>query len=201
MEQQSPVDIRQAMPGEVALIAFQYGAVPLHVVNTGHTIQANISPGLHLSLAGRQFPLLQFHFHAPSEHLVQGAPLDMELHLVHQSSDGELAVVGVFFRMGVAHPTIRILWDNLPDQAGDEFQSEELTIDPLDLVPAQSSVYTYTGSLTTPPYTEGVQWILFNDPLPVPPEQVERFKALFGTNARPVQPLGDRTICIEEYSR
>jgi carbonic anhydrase len=136
---------------------------------------------------------LQFHFHSPSEHTVGGKPYDMVAHLVHQSDDGQLGVIGVLIKKGKANAVIDAIWANLPRHAGEHKQSDT-QINVAELLPATHGYYNYSGSLTTPPCSEGVNWIVLQTPVEVSAEQVAAFTSLFSKSVRPVQPIHGRTI-------
>jgi carbonic anhydrase len=138
---------------------------------------------------------VQYHFHAPSEHRVNGKSYEMELHLVHKSAIGELAVIGVFIKRGRTHPTLDRLLDQAPREASGKVSNQEILIDPNLLLPTARVYFHYQGSLTTPPCSEGVRWFVLKEPQEASAEQIARFSALFaGGTARPVQPLNSRFV-------
>lgn len=190
---QSPVDITETTPNaSLGPLATQYEKSPLAIINNGHTIQVNYESGSTLSLDGRTFELLQFHFHAPSEHLVGGVAFDMEVHLVHRDADGNYAVIGVLMTEGAEHPLVAQCWRRLPE--AHKAAHPAVRIDAQDLFPLDGHFYAYEGSLTTPPCSEGVRWIVMKKPVEVSREQIDRFRQAIGPNARPVMPLNDRII-------
>lgn len=190
---QSPIDINHVILGSPAAIEFNYAPTPLTVVNTGHTIQVNYEAGSHVTMDGEIYELVQFHFHTPSEHTTDGQAAAMELHLVHQNSAGELAVVGILINIGVENPAIAPIWDHIP-APGETHTVEGLTINAADFLPDNTSYYSYAGSLTTPPCSEGVRWNVLAEPIELSEEQVAAFAALYPVNARPVQPTNGRVI-------
>ncbi len=191
---QSPIDISQTVPAAVSFIGFRYRSAPLSVVNNGHTIQVNYPPGSHLVLGGKSYQLKEFRFHAPSEHSVFGRRAHMSVHLVHEARDGELAVVAVAMDMGrLPNREVARIWRAMPAKAGRERRAR-VSINAARLLPTRRSYYSYTGSLTTPPCTEGVRWVVMHDPITVSPRQVDLFKAVIGDNARPTQPLNGRVV-------
>jgi carbonic anhydrase len=193
-KEQSPIDVIEPTDGDLADIAVSYKPIsPMRILNNGHTIQVNIDPGSSITLDGVQYDLLQFHFHTPSEHLIAGQPQEMELHLVHKSAEGQLAVVGIMLNEGAANTALAPVFEHMPATKGPE-QSVEATLDPTAFFPATTTTYRYMGSLTTPPCTEGIHWNLFTTPVDVSVEQIEAFKALFEMNARPPQPLNERDV-------
>jgi carbonic anhydrase len=194
-KRQSPIDIKDGARLELEPIRFDYKPVPLRIVDSGHTVQVNYAEGSHITVAGERYELKQFHFHKPSEERVDGRWFDMVAHLVHRSADARLAVVAVLFEARQQpNAFLRALWPHLPLEAGREFAPAEVTIDATALLPETRTYFTYIGSLTTPPCTEGVLWIVLKTPLEVSPEQVAVFGKLYSANARPVQPANGRLI-------
>ncbi|WP_439816641.1 carbonic anhydrase [Zavarzinia sp. CC-PAN008] len=190
---QTPIDLSHAQAGRIDAWTVDYRAGPAKVLNNGHTIQVACAPGSAITLAGQRFELLQFHFHHPSEHRIDGQGFDLECHLVHKAPSGALAVLGVFMTPGRALPALEPLWSVMPDTAGVE-RAAAGTIDPAGLVPQGRGVFRYEGSLTTPPCSEGLVWTVFRDPVEVSAEQIAAFATLFPMNARPIQPLNGRTL-------
>ncbi len=196
-KEQSPVDIADAAEGEPAEIAFNYADDGERLVNTGLSVRLEHAGESRMRLGEREFTLLQTHSHNPSEHTVDGQSFPLEVHLVHQGAAGELAVVSVLFRLGAPNPAIQSMIDAAPQEGGSDTQlSAPMTS--AGFLPADISYYTYMGSLTTPPCTEGVEWIVMTETLEVSKEQVDQLSALTGSAPinRPVQPLGDRSITL-----
>jgi len=192
---QSPINLGLADHVRMPPPQFRYRSSTLEAINNGHTVQFNVEPGSQLRFNDKLYELKQFHFHTPSEHEVNSRQLALEIHLVHQSSDGELAVVGVMARPARrGHHALKRLWDHLPEKKGSTNQAGGLRMNPITLLPFKRDFMTYEGSLTTPPCTEGVRWIVMREPLAVSDNQVETFTRLIGGNARPVQPLNDRKV-------
>ncbi|MCP4688107.1 MAG: hypothetical protein GY859_08660, partial [Desulfobacterales bacterium] len=173
---------------------FDYRDSPLKIINNGHTVQVNMASGSHMQVGDHIYKLLQFHFHSPSENTWRGSPFAMEVHLVHKDDQGRLAVVGVFMERGRENPFIQTLWNNLPAGVGHEKTGGHVSVNAGELLPANGSYYHFTGSLTTPPCTEGVRWFVMKSPIQASAAQVERFVALIGHNARPTQPLNGRSV-------
>jgi len=142
---------------------------------------------------GRRFELVQFHFHRPAEERVDGRAFDMVVHLVHKEAAGRLAVVAVLLERGVAHPAVQAIWNNLPLEKGEELRADD-PLDPSDLLPADRRYFTYMGSLTTPPCSEGVLWMVMKQPVQLSPEQDAVFAHLYPMNARPIQQASGRLI-------
>ena len=163
------------------------------MIDNGHTVQVNIDPGNAIVIAGRRWDLVQFHFHRPGEERIDGKAFEMSLHLVHKDADGRLAVVGLLLERGTAQAVVQTVWNNLPLEKDDEV-STRAVLDLNHLLPPDRGYYTYMGSLTTPPCTEGVLWMVMRQPVPLSAEQIDIFARLYPMNARPVQQASGRMI-------
>lgn len=194
---QSPIDLNEAVASTPSNISFNYASVPLVVVNNGHTVQVNYPEGSTVSIDGDEYELLQFHFHTPSEHTVEGRAAAMELHFVHSNEAGELAVVGVMLASGESNPVIDTIWAHIPEEEGTN-QVESTVINAADLLPGSTAYFGYAGSLTTPPCSEGVRWNILQEPVQVSEEQIDTFEALYQVDARPTQPTNGRIIELHE---
>lgn len=194
--EQSPIDLVDADSSDLTDVAFDYVAAPVRMIDNGHTIQVDVEPGSSIEVDGESYELLQFHLHAPSEHLVDGRPADAELHLVHANADGELAVVGVLITTGSASEAIAPVLDRLPLEPGVETLLDT-AVDPAGLLPETRTTYRYDGSLTTPPCTEGVRWFVMTEPVTWSAEQLASFTAVHDGNARPVQEPDGRTAVVD----
>ena len=192
-QRQSPIDIRDGIAVELEPIAFEYQPGAFRVIDNGHTVQVNVAPGNFVGVGGRRYELLQFHFHRPSEERIAGRQFAMVVHLVHRSADGRLAVVAVLLDEGPAHPLVQLVWNNLPLEKHEE-QAAPMPLDPASLLPNDRRYYTYMGSLTTPPCTEGVLWLVMKQPVTLSPEQAAIFGRLYPMNARPIQPGSGRLV-------
>ena len=190
---QSPIDIRSGISVDLEPIQFDYRASAFRVIDNGHTVQVNIDPGNSIVTAGKRWELVQFHFHRPGEERIDGKSFEMSLHLVHKDADGRLAVVGLLLERGAAQPVVQTVWNNLPLEKGDEV-STRAVLDLNHLLPPDRGYYTYMGSLTTPPCSEGVLWMVMRTPVPVSPTQIDIFARLYPMNARPVQQASGRMI-------
>ena len=190
---QSPIDIRSGVKVDLEAIQFDYRPTGFSVIDTGHTIQVNLASGNSIEVQGRRFELLQFHFHRPSEERVNGRQFDMVAHLVHKDPQGKLAVVAVLLDRGSAQALVQTVWNNLPLERGTE-QQVRTELDMNHLLPADRRYFTYMGSLTTPPCSEGVLWLVLQQPMPVATEQVNVFSRLYPMNARPIQQASGRLI-------
>jgi len=193
---QSPVAIRSsaAKVEKLPPLAFDYKPGPLNIIDNGHSIQVNVPKGSTLAVGGVRFPLVQFHFHKPSEEVIDGHHFAMVAHLVHRDAGGNLAVVAVPLEAGAANPVIETVWKHLPHEKGKEASPAGTTIDPSQLLPANRSYFTYVGSLTTPPCTEGVRWFVLKSPMRLSSAEVRTFAKLYPLNARPPQPVNKREI-------
>lgn len=137
---------------------------------------------------------MQFHFHSPSEHTINGKHYAMEVHLVHKNDEGQLAVVGVLMLPGKSRALLQTLFEQFPTDVNQEKVVQNMRVNPKDLFPRETPYYHYNGSLTTPPCSEGVAWFVMKTPIEVSAEQVSQFTAVMHQNARPVQPLHDRVV-------
>lgn len=191
---QSPIDLSHFDGASATPIAFDYRLTPVEVVNNGHTIQVNYAPGSGIEVGGARFELLQFHFHAPSEHSIDGRQAPMEAHLVHKSADGRLAVIGVMMEVGAENLALGEFWGLMPRAAGQQQKNPKVLINARDLLPPDARYYRYMGSLTTPPCSEGVHWYVMATPVPAAAAQIEQFRSVIGANARPVQPVNNRLV-------
>ncbi|MBX7201423.1 MAG: carbonic anhydrase family protein, partial [Rhodospirillaceae bacterium] len=193
---QSPIDIRNPVIGEVEPIRFHYEDFPLKVSNNGHTIQVDVAPGSFILFNGQRYELVQFHFHSPSEERVNGRAFDMVAHLVHKNAQGRLAVIGVLLTAGAEQPVLQKVWNAMPGTPGRTRERLDVNLNANDLLPAERTYYSFMGSLTTPPCTEGVQWLVMKTPVEISRDQISHFTALYPMNARPLQAQNDRLIKI-----
>lgn len=190
---QSPIDIRGSIRVDLEPIRFDYRPSTFSVIDNGHTVQANIAGNNSIEVGGRRYDLLQFHFHRPSEERINGRQYDMVVHLVHKDPEGRLAVIAVMLEQGRVQPAIQAVWNNLPLEKNQENPAAA----PLDvnlLLPEDRRYFTYMGSLTTPPCSEGVLWMVMKQPVPISPEQVGIFARMYPMNARPIQASSGRLI-------
>ena len=191
---QSPIDITSAVKADLPPIQFAYKPALLKIINNGHSIQVSYPEGSFITIGGKQYQLVQFHFHHPSEEKIKGKSFDMVAHLVHKNAEGNLAVVAVLMKKGQANAMMKTLWGHLPKEEGKEEVSTDVMIDPSALLPAQQGYYTFTGSLTTPPCSEGVMWLVLKTPVEISDDQINQFAHYYKHNARPVQPLSGRVV-------
>src|SRR5262245_42316522 len=194
--EQSPVDIPASAPLNAADITFSYQPSAVTIFNNGHTIQVNYDPGSSLTLNSVKYDLVQFHFHAASEHAIGGQHDPMEIHFVHRNAQGGLAVVGVLLKSGSENAAYAPIFQNLPPQASQPAPVAGATVDASQLLPAQRTYWRYNGSLTTPPCTEGVKWLVMNTPVELSDAQIAAFTTIFKNDERPVQPFHSRTFLV-----
>ncbi len=192
---QSPIDISGAEADDLTGITFHYNPSALNIFNNGHTIQVKYDEGSSITYNETEYHLAQFHFHHPSEHTINGEAFDMELHFVHLDAAGNVgAVVGVMLKQGeTENPAFAAIFGNLPAEKGDP-QPTDIVINAADLMPESILYSTYSGSLTTPPCTQDVRWLVLSTPVELSAAQLEAFTSLFELNARPVQPLNVRDL-------
>jgi carbonic anhydrase len=207
--EQSPVDITSAReielpavdintPSEQEVAVLNQAGV-IRELDNGHTIQINSNNGERMTVGDKTYALIQFHFHAPSEHTVDGEHFPMEMHFVHQANDGGLAVVGVLLREGATNPGIAPLWAQLPEGPGTETMVRIPAGFAEHIFPnVGTGFYHYDGSLTTPPCSEGVKWYVRKTPTQLSKDQIAAFTAAYDHNNRPVQALNERTLYLDE---
>lgn len=193
---QTPIDIPSSAVVNPADIKFNYQPSAVNILNNGHTIQVNYDPNSSIEVGGKTYNLKQFHFHTPSEHTRDGTHTDLEMHLVHQAADGQLAVVGVMIKKGAENAAFKPVFDNLPAQEQEAKAVPGAMVNSADLLPSTRTYYRYEGSLTTPPCSEGVQWLVMNTPIELSDAQVGAFQAIFKMDARPIQPLNGRSFLM-----
>lgn len=194
-KEQSPIAISSGAAAFPDPLQVDYKAAPEVIVNNGHTIQDNYAPGSSMTVDGQSYQLAQFHFHAPSEHVIDGKPAAMELHLVHKNAAGGLAVVGVMIEEGAENSALAAVIDHMPKTAGEPEAVADTTVDAAALLPSDRSYWRYDGSLTTPPCSEGVKWHVMKSSIQASAAQIAAFKALFPEgNGRPLQPMNARSF-------
>ena len=192
-QRQSPIDIREGIKVDLEPVQFDYRPSAFRIIDNGHTVQVNVGDSS-ITLTGKTYELVQFHFHRPSEEKVNGRNFDMVAHLVHKADDGSLAVVAVLMERGEENSFIQTLWNNMPLEKNVSVSPPTPVINPSSLLPTSRNYYTYMGSLTTPPCTEGVLWLVMKQPVQVSPDQIAIFSRLYRNNARPIQPAASRLI-------
>ena len=202
-KQQAPINLAAGVskPQDLPNLVFGYKPSKLSITNKGHTIQAAYDVGSTISRSGTATTTLaQFHFHAPSEHTLDGTSFPMEVHLVHVDAAGKpAAVVGVLIKSGAEHAGLAAAFKTLPAKSGATSAPAGATIDARTLLPAEKTFFTYAGSLTTPPCTEGIAWYVLKTPIEMSPAQIRAFttQGHFGHTNRPVQNLGARVLLVD----
>ena len=191
---QSPIDIKDARKSDLPPLKFDYKAVPLNIIDNGHTIQVNYAPGSTLTVGDKAYVLKQFHFHHPSEEHINGQRFDMVAHLVHADADGHLAVVAVLLKKGPSNPFLNTVWTNIPKEKEKAVDVSGVSLNVNDLLPADHGYFTFAGSLTTPPCSEGVTWYVLKNQSSLSSEQLEAFAKIYPLNARPIQASNNREI-------
>ena len=201
-QHQSPLNIVDATSAALAPIHFDYELSPLKILNNGHTIQIQYAPGSSISVNGIALPLVQFHFHHPSETEINGQKFDMELHLVHiDAAAGRAAVVAILIKSGNENPLIGQLWNYIPTEIGKPVEHKKMVFNAADFLPGDQNYYVFNGSLTTPPCSEGIKWYVLKTPIEASPAQIARFARLYPDDARPVQPQNGRKIEESHFSK
>ena len=178
-------------------IDFNYQPISLNIGNTGNTIEVVYPKGSWIEVNETKYHLLQFHFHAPSEHAVVGNLYDMEMHFVHKSENDSLAVIAVLIENGRYNTAFDPIWRYLPSVAGESEQIAGVVFNAIDLLPRTRHTYRYDGSLTIPPCSEGVKWFVMTTPIEIAQSQIAAFKAVMHGNNRPVQPLNGRELLVD----
>jgi carbonic anhydrase len=189
---QSPINVVGGIDIKLPELLFTYKSSGYEVLNNAHTIQVNMKPGSLLELDEDKYQLIQMHFHTNAEHRLSGRTYPMELHFVHLNDKNEYAIVAVLFNIARAHPFLQEIIEAAPRKIGTNPLVN--AINGLDFLPSSKSYYTYSGSLTTPPCTEGVRWIVMTKPITASRKQVKFLRSLMGKNNRPIQPINGRLL-------
>ena len=193
---QSPINITTTVKEKLPPIEFNYQPAELKIVNNGHTVQVNYADGSSIKVGRDTYKLVQFHVHTPSEEQVNGKAYDMVVHFVHKNDAGQLAVVAVLFKQGEENAALKAVWKSMPAKAGPEQAVAGVQVNGAELLPAARGYYTFEGSLTTPPCSEGVRWLVLKQPVEMSAAQLTVIRRIFPHNARPVQPLHDRVVKV-----
>ncbi|WP_350282411.1 carbonic anhydrase family protein [Nitrosomonas sp.] len=203
-QHQSPVDLADASivdSRSLNKLAAKYGTDTPTFFNTGHAIQVNTSKGFTggLKVGKELLPLVQLHFHEPSEHVSGGRKFPAELHFVHINKDGRIAVLGVVIDIGKENAAFQTILDNMPHHEGEANSTSGIRFNPEKLLPSGMSAanlkyLTLAGSLTTPPCSEGVQWYILKKSITISAAQLEQLKSFYHNNARSAQDLHERSI-------
>jgi len=195
---QSPVDITNTIESKLSELDVSYEDTQLRIINNGHTIQVDYQPGSSLYIDDEDQRVLQFHFHTPSENVVDGKQYPMEMHIVHANTAGALTVVAVFIEEGKANETFGEIIDNAPLHEGEYISFKEINVDAL-LPEKNKKFYNFSGSLTTPPCSEGVNWLVMKKTITFSAEQIKAFEDIIHKNNRPVQAINGRTIYLNKH--
>jgi len=195
-KRQSPINIEDGstLQGPAEPVQFAYSPSNASVVNNGHTIQVDVQGDNSITVRGSNYRLLQFHFHTPSEEQINYKRFPMVAHLVHKNNEGQLAVVAVLLEDGAANPVIDKVWTYMPLDSGDRVRMPQGLLNLTELLPTDQRYYQFMGSLTTPPCTEGVLWMVLKQPVNISKAQYKLFTQLYPNNARPVQPVNGRPV-------
>jgi len=197
-QQQSPINLTQALAAEFAPAEIDWAEETAGVVvDNGHTVQVSVENAGGLTLSDTHYALLQFHFHAASEHTINGRQAPMEVHFVHQSATGDLAVIGVMVERGDALATLGSVWAAMPADA-DATPGIAARIHLNEFLPADRDAFRYQGSLTTPPCSEIVSWTVLTHPVTATPQQIEAFQTRHPDSFRPLQPLNRRYVLVSD---
>lgn len=197
-KRQSPIDLTDGRPAALPEIAFSYEPTELEIEDNGHSLEAEYPPGSSIELDGVEYRLAQFHYHAPSEHRIDGAAAPIEFHLVHESPGGERLVLGVMVERGQPNQAVAELLEAVPPSEG-ERRRVPAEVNALDLLPADPGTvgrWSYAGSLTTPPCDEGVRWHVFEDPVELSAEQIDAYTSVYEGTNRPLQPRNGRALRV-----
>jgi carbonic anhydrase len=195
-KEQSPIDIRSTEKADLPGLRFEYHGGPLNAINNGYTALRvdYLDSGDFLVVGNQRYELTQFHFHRPSEETIHGKRYDMVLHLMHAAIDGRVAGVAILLEAGHANPTIQKLWQYMPKTAGTLQEIADVEINPATLLPNDTAYYTYEGSQTAPPCSEGVTWFVMKTPMEISAEAINAFAKLYPHDVRPLQPLNGRVV-------
>jgi carbonic anhydrase len=191
---QSPIDIKGAKKADLPAIQFAYQPGPLKIVNNGHTIQVTPPPGSSITVGDHKYELVQFHFHTPSEEAIAGKRAPLVAHFVHRDANGNLAVVGVLFDVGAENAPLKPVFAKMPAKPDTDVTLDDVKLDPTAVLPAKRGYYEFEGSLTTPPCSEGVRWLVLQKHSTLSKAQLTAFQKLYPDNARPLQPLNGRPV-------
>lgn len=193
---QSPIDLKDAQALNLPDVGVAFTSAEVKIRNNGHFIAATVPAGSTLTLFGKQFDLVELDLHTPSEHLVDGKSSPMELQFVTKDADGQRAVVAVLVDRGDVNEKLSPLLNAIPKVAGESGDSQG----PLELgllLPDDKTAFRYDGSLTSPPCTEGVKWIVLETHLKASKQQIGKLTAVLDKNNRPVQDRHDRAVVMD----
>lgn len=189
---QSPINITNTIEAKLLPLELEDNSKGTTFINNGHTVQVNFAGGSTLTLDGKEYSLKQVHFHTPSENTIEGKSYPMEAHLVH-ASGSSLAVIGVMFEVSNDNTVLNKILRNLPENEGDSNELKSL-VTGYELLPEIKDYYRFNGSLTTPPCSEGVKWVVLKTPVQISESQLKDFTSVMPENNRPIQEINARTI-------
>jgi carbonic anhydrase len=190
--EQSPIDLAGAVKADIQAPVVSWKPQAFEIVNDGHMIRARAAPGGHAAVGTRKFALQEILFHTPSEHAIEGQRSAMEAQFLHAGENGEMLAIAVLMIAGAPNKAFSAIMDAAPKEEGEA--TAKAPIDAAALLPKNRSFYRYKGSLTTPPCSELVEWNVFATPVPVSPDDITAFEALYPMNARPLQPIRRRFV-------
>jgi len=191
-QQQSPIDITESVTADLPPLEFNDSPIPVVIENNGHTIKMTAAGTL--KIGDDEYQLFQFHTHTPSEEAINGKQADMVIHMVHKNAQDQLAVVAVLLEVGeTANPLIQTLWNVMPKMVSKAQQYDTL-IDLNQLLPQDKNYYTFEGSLTIPPCSEGVRWMVLKQPVSISGEQLAQYQSVYPKNVRPLQAVNGRKV-------
>lgn len=191
---QSPVDLSKTNAIGNVSVSVNYKNHPLTILNNGHTVQVNFDSGSNMTSGTTDYPLVQVHFHTPSEHVISGKSFPLVAHFVHATQDGDLSVIGLMFDEGKNNPELQKIIDVAPHDKAELRTIVNSTINPAAFFSDEIKVYRYMGSLTTPPCSEGVNWHIVKESVEASAEQIKAFADIMGKNVRPIMPLNNRLM-------
>jgi carbonic anhydrase len=190
---QSPIDLKWHKPVKASAMSANYKSSKAFVSDNGHSIQMAFDMGGSIKIKGQTYDLMQVHFHSPSEHTLSGKQFPLEAHFVHKNADGKTVVLAAFFKEGKENAVITKIWNAIPNPPAPA-SANDMQISAKDLMPPMKTYYEYTGSMTTPPCTEDIHWMVFNTPLNISKAQIETLHKFHADNNRPTQSLNDRKV-------
>ena len=201
-KEQSPINIETSQVIEdekIADLVINYKPTEFSLSNNGHTIQGNpLTKDNSFIVDNKEYKLAQFHLHTPSEHQINGKNFDLEFHFVNENATNQLAVLGLMVKEGASNPFLEKAWNVIPSEETTEAVKLTEPIDLMSLLPKDTDSFQYNGSLTTPPCSEAVKWIVLEEPIEMSKEQIDKFRNIFPDNHRPVQSLNEREVKEED---
>ncbi len=191
---QSPINIQDVLGFEKKELRSNYYDTPIQIINNTHSILLQYKLGSYIEWGSEVFELIQFHFHHPSEHQLKGKRYPMEIHFVHKAPDHEYVIIAVLVKLGKHNPHINKIWNNIPVEIDKKEVHPNEKLSAKDFLPSSKVYFHYTGSLTTPPCTENVTWLVLEDPIEISKSQLKVFQKHINHNARPAQKSHHRII-------